>query len=111
MSDSDLDVKPAVSDNKKRKSEAAEESGIEGNEGKKGKEGVKTDDGIAWDLGGDKFLRVKEFKGKTFVDIREFYEDKSSGEKKPGKKGIMLNAQQWKSIMESLDQINESAQK
>ena len=36
--------------------------------------GIKPDDGLAWDLGNDKLLRVKTFKGKTYVDIREFCE-------------------------------------
>ncbi|CAM9129993.1 unnamed protein product [Choristocarpus tenellus] len=31
----------------------------------------------------------------TLVDIREFYEDRASGELKPGKKGISLQAAQW----------------
>jgi hypothetical protein len=36
--------------------------------------GVLTDDGIAWDLGSNKMLRVKTYKGKVLVDIREFCE-------------------------------------
>nr|CAH8827533.1 unnamed protein product [Trichobilharzia regenti] len=39
------------------------------------------------DLTGKKFACVRDFRGKVFVDIREYYEDKSSGELKPGKKG------------------------
>lgn len=70
--------------------------------------GIETTDGIAWDLGGDKLLRVKTFKGRTLVDIREFYEDKSSGEKKPGKKGISLNVGQWEKLVESIEQIKQS---
>ena len=29
------------------------------------------------------------------ADIREFYEDKTTGEEKPGSKGIALNMDQW----------------
>jgi len=34
-----------------------------------------------------KSVAISEFKGKFYVDIREYYEDKNSGESKPGKKG------------------------
>nr|KIR87619.1 hypothetical protein I308_01641 [Cryptococcus tetragattii IND107] len=39
-------------------------------------------------------LTVRTFKGKTLVDIREMYKDKSSGALKPGSKGISLTAEQ-----------------
>ena len=73
-----------------------------------GVNGVPTDDGIAWSLGANKMLRVKQFKGKTYIDIREFYEDKDTGEKKPGKKGIMINVEQWGKITQSIAQIQET---
>lgn len=38
-----------------------------------------------WELGNMKRVTVREFKGKTLIDIREYYE--SNGEYKPGKKG------------------------
>jgi hypothetical protein len=41
-----------------------------------------------------KRLSVTSFKGKLYVNIREFYTDKGSGEVKPGKKGIMLTTEQ-----------------
>lgn len=46
-------------------------------------------------LGKMKFVDVREFKGMTLIDIREYYEDKNTGELKPGKKGISLQADQW----------------
>lgn len=46
-------------------------------------------------LGKMKFVDVREFKGMTLIDIREYYEDKNTGEMKPGKKGISLQADQW----------------
>lgn len=46
----------------------------------------KQDD--VWDLGNLKQVTVREFKGKTLIDIRTMYTDKSSGELKPTKKGI-----------------------
>ena len=34
---------------------------------------------------------INEFKGNTFVDLRVHYEDETSGEYKPTKKGIAVN--------------------
>jgi hypothetical protein len=35
------------------------------------------------------------FKEKLLIDIREYYNDKKSGEDKPGSKGIALTLEQW----------------
>ncbi|CAH8475333.1 unnamed protein product [Heterobilharzia americana] len=59
------------------------------------------------DLTGKKFACVREFRGKVFVDIREYYEDKSSGELKPGKKGISLNCEQWEYLKSSIAEIDD----
>jgi len=44
--------------------------------------------GATFDLGNNRRLVVKTFYGKTYVDIREWYD--AGGELKPGKKGISL---------------------
>ncbi|CAH8448182.1 unnamed protein product [Dicrocoelium dendriticum] len=59
------------------------------------------------DLTGKKFVCVRQFKGRTFVDIREYYEDKSSGDLKPGKKGISLNVEQWDNLKQVVDEIDK----
>ncbi|CAH8451311.1 unnamed protein product [Schistosoma bovis] len=51
------------------------------------------------DLTGKKFACVREFRGKAFVDIREYYEDKSSGELKPGKKGKRTHPTNYRNTM------------
>ncbi|KAH8851573.1 Activated RNA polymerase II transcriptional coactivator p15 [Schistosoma japonicum] len=59
------------------------------------------------DLTGKKFACVRDFRGKVFVDIREYYEDKSSGELKPGKKGISLNSEQWEYLKSSIGELDD----
>nr|CAH8827527.1 unnamed protein product [Trichobilharzia regenti] len=63
------------------------------------------------DLTGKKFACVRDFRGKVFVDIREYYEDKSSGELKPGKKGISLNLEQWEYLKSSINDLDEDVKK
>lgn len=65
----------------------------------------KSDDGkVEWELGKSKKVTVREFKGKVFVDIREYYCDKA-GDWKPGKKGIALQRDQWDELLASSGQI------
>jgi hypothetical protein len=44
------------------------------------------------------YMQVREFKGKTYVDIREYYVDKNTMETKPGKKGISLSCEQYQKL-------------
>ncbi|VDK33516.1 unnamed protein product [Taenia asiatica] len=58
------------------------------------------------DLTGKKYVSVRSFRNRVFVDIREYYEDKNGGGLKPGKKGISLNSEQWenlKNLVEAID--------
>lgn len=50
---------------------------------------AKTDDETIWDLGNNRQVNVRNFKGKYYVDIREMYYDKD-GDLKPGKKGTII---------------------
>ncbi|KAL1735497.1 transcriptional Coactivator p15-domain-containing protein [Schizophyllum commune] len=59
------------------------------------------------DLGGKKRASTSEFKGQRYINIREYYVDKASGEEKPGKKGIALNAEQWKVFKQNIDTLDE----
>lgn len=51
---------------------------------------------------------VKMFKGKTQVDLREYYE--KDGELLPGKKGIALELPQWDKLVEAVSTINAALQ-
>ena len=53
-----------------------------------------------------RFLKVREFKGKTYIDIREYYVDKSTMETKPGKKGISLNCEQYQKLKSVLSEVD-----
>lgn len=62
-----------------------------------------------WELTGKKFITVRDFKGKTYVNIREYYE--KDGKVLPGKKGISLNIEQWQNLCSSIDEVNQVLKK
>lgn len=69
--------------------------------------GSRTDDKEpTWVLEGKKLVKVREFKGKVYIDIREFYE--KNGELLPGTKGISLNPDTWRKLLSLGDEINEA---
>lgn len=60
----------------------------------------------SWLLGNMKFVKVREFKGKTYIDIREYYVDKQTMDTKPGKKGISLNCEQYQKLKSVISEID-----
>ena len=52
-------------------------------------------------------FQVRQFKGKTYIDIREYYVDKSTMETKPGKKGISMNVEQYCKLKDILSEIDD----
>ncbi|KAI5860185.1 PC4-domain-containing protein [Durotheca rogersii] len=70
-------------------------------------ESGKDDDGNPfWALGGTRRATISNFKGKVFVNLREYYSDSSSGSLKPGKKGITLTIEQYHKLLEAIPSIN-----
>nr|CAD7449153.1 unnamed protein product [Timema bartmani] len=65
----------------------------------------KNEEEPVWELEKKRFVKVREFKGKVFVDIREYYE--ADGELKPGKKGISLSTMQWHKLKDIVDEVDE----
>ena len=65
-----------------------------------------TKDEIIIHLDNKKRLTISKFKGRLFVNIREYYDD--NGTMKPGKKGITLSKECWKRICENISDINEA---
>jgi len=58
-------------------------------------------------LSANRFLTINEFKNKVRVDIREFYIN-DAGEKKPGKKGISLSLEEWNTLKEHMDAVDQA---
>jgi len=50
-----------------------------------------------FELGKMRYINVNEFKGKQYVNIREYYLA-DDGEERPGKKGISLTVEQWEKL-------------
>ncbi|CAH0564188.1 unnamed protein product [Brassicogethes aeneus] len=67
----------------------------------------KENDDNSWTIGKNRHVKLTEFKGKWYVDIREFYID-ASGEAKPGRKGIMLTMEQWQKFKGCLDEVDDA---
>ncbi|XP_072050874.1 activated RNA polymerase II transcriptional coactivator p15-like [Amphiura filiformis] len=93
-SDSEPEYKPKEKKQKKeKKPEKAQKSGGE--------------DDHMYALSATRFINVREFRGKVLVDIREYYNN-SDGDLKPGKKGISLTADQWRKLVDKVEEVNES---
>ncbi|XP_071573614.1 uncharacterized protein Ssb-c31a [Temnothorax nylanderi] len=112
LSDSDDSSEEEVKSKKKQKREREEdeekEVEKEVKKEKKPAKKAKTDDEDIWDLGNNRQVNVRNFKGKYYVDIREMYYDKD-GDLKPGKKGICLTMQQWRKLMDVVEEVDKVA--
>ncbi|KAI0268806.1 transcriptional Coactivator p15-domain-containing protein [Gloeopeniophorella convolvens] len=56
------------------------------------------------ELGKKRRVTVRDFKGSTLIDIREYYG--TDGDEKPGKKGISLSVEQWRTLMQASEAID-----
>jgi len=64
---------------------------------------------FALDLPGTRRVTVSTYRSGLFIDIREWYPDKKSGEWKPGKKGISLTVTQWEKCVECAGTVETHA--
>lgn len=64
-----------------------------------------------FELSGKRRVTVRKFRSSTLIDIREYYEDKASGEDRPGKKGISLTRDQYEKLKELLPEIDAAVNK
>ncbi|KAL4590433.1 hypothetical protein LXL04_003362 [Taraxacum kok-saghyz] len=58
------------------------------------------------DVSKNRRVSVRNWQGKVFVDIREFY--MKDGKQMPGKKGISLSMDQWKELRAHVDEIDKA---
>lgn len=58
---------------------------------------------IALTSDGKKRASVSVFKGKKYLNLREYYEEPTSGELKPTKKGITLDYEGFKKLKENME--------
>ncbi|KAI8612466.1 transcriptional Coactivator p15-domain-containing protein [Chytriomyces sp. MP71] len=58
-------------------------------------------------LSNKKRARLSEFKGHKYADIREYYEEKGSGEWKPTKKGVTLNKAELQELQKVIGELIE----
>lgn len=73
---------------------------------KKAKKEKESDGSTIFELTNNRRVTVRSFKGKVYVDIREFY--LKDGDWLPGKKGIALSPEQWNSLLEKSDDIGKA---
>jgi len=86
---------------KKSKSDSSAKSAGAGSSSKPKKSEDET-----WSLDARRMVKINEFRGKVFVDIREYYEQ--DGELKPGKKGISLSAAQYQKLKDIIPDVDEA---
>lgn len=64
-----------------------------------------------FELSGKRRVTVRKYRSSILIDIREYYEDKASGEDRPGKKGISLTKDQYDKLKEMLPEIDAAVKK
>ncbi|XP_043509702.1 activated RNA polymerase II transcriptional coactivator p15 [Frieseomelitta varia] len=101
-SDDDSSDEEVKSKKRKRENEDKEEK-----KSKKTSEKESENEDNIWDLGNNRQVTVRDFRGKLYVDIREMYFDKELN-LKPGKKGICLSIPQWRKLLSVMDDVDKA---
>ena len=53
---------------------------------------------VAFHIGGERYAVVKRFKGRVFVNLREYYVKEGTSKLLAGKKGLNLTSDEWKQL-------------
>lgn len=64
---------------------------------------------VICELGKKRKVTIQDFKGRTFVSIREFYT--KDGKELPSSKGISLTGEQWSTFKKNVPAIEKAIQK
>ncbi|WCJ37829.1 RNA polymerase II transcriptional coactivator KIWI [Euphorbia peplus] len=68
--------------------------------------GDTTDSIVVCEISKNRRVTVRNWQGKVWVDIREFY--LKDGNQLPGKKGISLSVDQWNVLRGHVDEIDKA---
>ncbi|XP_053458103.1 activated RNA polymerase II transcriptional coactivator p15-like [Nycticebus coucang] len=114
-SDSDTEVdkklqrkKQAAPEKPEKKQKTGETPGALSSSKQSSRSSSRDDD--MFQIGKIRYFSVWDFKGKNLIDIREYWMD-LEGEKKPGRKGISLNPEQWSQLKELISDIDDAVRK
>lgn len=105
-SDSEEEEKPKKGVKKDAKSNAKKGKKRAASPDEEDVEDIDDNGDFSIDLGNKRHVRINEFKGRHFVDIREMYE--KDGKVLPGKKGISLNLDQWRNLVKNVGKISKA---
>lgn len=93
--------------NRKKFESGAGGSSSSSNNNDNGPPGLAPADAI-FDLGKNKRVTVRQFRNVNLIDIREYYMDTSTGEMRPGKKGISLTEDLYDELLKHRLNIDEA---
>lgn len=96
--------------NEKKEEEEEEKQQVK-QEGASNRSTVYDDSGdlVICELGKKRKVTIQDFKGRTFVSIREFYT--KDGKELPSSKGISLTQEQWLAFKKIVPDIEQAIQK
>ena len=99
---SDSDYESSSQNDNERKSKAKDTVAVKSS---------SNSDESSFELSGKRRVTVRKYRSSVLIDIREYYEDKASGEERPGKKGISLSKEQFEKLKELMPEIDEAVKK